>query len=70
MHCAKIAQELNVPQQKILLVSSLSPLPPLSHDIHYLIFWCIGREAMEHLEAEGLVYTSIDEFHYRSTVNG
>lgn len=35
-----------------------------------LIFWFTDREAIESLESEGLIYSTIDEFHYKSTANG
>ncbi|XP_073043810.1 replication protein A 32 kDa subunit A-like isoform X1 [Primulina eburnea] len=45
VHRNELAQQLNVPQHKLL-------------------------EAIESLESEGLVYSTIDEFHYKSTTNG
>ncbi|KAL2554221.1 Replication protein A 32 kDa subunit B [Forsythia ovata] len=45
VHRNELAQQLNLPEHKIL-------------------------EAIESLESEGLVYSTIDEYHYKSTANG
>ncbi|KAK6131588.1 hypothetical protein DH2020_034602 [Rehmannia glutinosa] len=45
VHRNELAQQLKVPENKIL-------------------------EAIESLESEGLIYSTIDEYHYKSTANG
>lgn len=73
VHRNELVQQLNVPLGKILYVSLYLPLihmqwvvcnPFLPFD-----FFALDREAIESLEAEGLVYSTIDECHYKSTAN-
>ncbi|KAG6424142.1 hypothetical protein SASPL_114555 [Salvia splendens] len=73
VHRAELARQLNVPEHKILQVLCSLFLPnklKLINVTHSLIFWFIGREAIASLESEGLVYSTVDEFHYKSTANG
>ncbi|KAK6942044.1 OB-fold nucleic acid binding domain, AA-tRNA synthetase-type [Dillenia turbinata] len=57
IHRDEVAQKLNLPAAKIMYHLSF---------VTFLHPW----EAFKTLEAEGLIYSTIDEWHYKSTANG
>lgn len=53
----------------ILNSEALSLSLPLQINSYLLLCFILNSEAMESLESEGLVYSTIDEFHYKSTAS-
>lgn len=69
-HINEVSQQLNLPLEKIR-----SDFLPPNLLIYTMLLYVaqiypnMNREAIEYLESEGLVYSTIDESHFKSTNN-
>ncbi|KAA8522761.1 hypothetical protein F0562_009077 [Nyssa sinensis] len=78
VHWEELAQQLNIPLEKIMYLSvslSLSLMCTCMQKIFLFnfplyLFWGFDRGSIKSLEEEGLIYSTIDECHYKSTGNG
>lgn len=75
-HVDELAQKLKLPKNKIMYLSlplflsvSLWLLLSVSliHDPGNFLFLISGRESIRALEDEGMIYSTIDEFHFKAT---
>lgn len=74
VHYKEIAQQLNLPEQKVMYLSlSLSLVRALTYFASFFFVvngGTLDRDVAKVLEEEGLVYSTIDENHLKSASNG